>query len=72
MQGRSAAQIIAKIGCPRLNLYKGDGYWYFVYDDPVRNIYETTSVFCKYLNGMALDLWVGDGKAFVAAVEKDL
>lgn len=72
MKARSAAQIIAKIGCPHLNLYRGDGYWYFVYDIPERNIYETTSVFCKYLNSMALDLWVEDGKAFVAAVEKDL
>ena len=69
----SAAQIIKKIGCDKLALYKGVGYWYFVYDDLDANgVYEDESVHCVKLNQMSLELWVEAGKDFVNRVLKDM
>lgn len=67
----NTAQILNKIGCPHLKLYRGEGYYYFSFDDQARNLYETESVACCYLNQMELDMWVGDGKAFVARMESE-
>lgn len=65
----TSKQIIKRIGCPKLDLYKGEGYWYFTYDDEENNIFETSSVPVMYLNQMRLDLWVKDGLDFVKSVE---
>lgn len=67
----STAQIIKKIGCDKLALCKGEGYWYFVYDDLEANgIYEDESVCSFKLNQLSLELWVEIGKDFVARAEK--
>ena len=42
---------------PYVNLYKGEGYWYFVYDDPVHCIYRTRSVYTYQLNDLTLEQW---------------
>ena len=67
----SSKQIIKKIGCPHLNLHKGEGYWYFAYDDEERNIFETCSVPVMFLSQMKLDGWVEDGLAFVKQFEAE-
>ena len=67
----SSKQIVNKIGCKYLSLCKGDGYWYFIYDDLERNIFETCSVPVMFLSQMKLDLWVEDGLAFVKQVEAE-
>lgn len=58
----STQRILNKIGCPFLSLYKGVGYWYFVYDAPEWNVFETKSVYTSRLNDLTLDMWVADGK----------
>lgn len=65
-QYMNTRQILKKINCPYLELVKGDGYWYFVYDEPAREVYETRSVYTMYLNDMTLEQWVEEGKALVA------
>jgi len=60
------------IGCDKLELVKGDGYWYFVYDDIKNNIYQTCSVMVHRLNHMPLYMWVQIGMTFVKTMkEKD-
>ena len=63
MKARSVSQIISKIGSPFLSLYKGDGYWYFVYD--AIGVYETKSVMTMRLLDLDLDMWVEDGRDLV-------
>lgn len=62
-------QIIKKIGCDKLELVKGEGYWYFCYDDVEKGIWETRSVMVVYLNHLTVDIWVEDGLDFVKEVE---
>ena len=66
---RSSAEIIRKIGCSFLRLYRGEGYWYFIFDDEHGGRYDSESIYCMRLNDMALSRWVESGKAFVARVE---
>ena len=70
MKARSAPQIITKIGCPHLTLYRGDGYWYFEYDDGDKK-FETRSVMVMYLNSMTVDQWVAIGLGFAHDMEKE-
>lgn len=81
MPAKSAKQILSKIKCENLDLARGEGYWYFVYDNGAK-VYETETVLCMRLNDMQLDRWVNAGLAFVekcklieaeraAAVEND-
>lgn len=72
MKARSAAQVLAKINHPNLKLFRGAGYWYFVYDDEVKNIFDELVVHVMYLNSMDLDQWVSDGKFLIARVEKSM
>lgn len=58
-------QVLKQIDCPKLELVKGDGYWYFVYDDVANNVYETRSVYTMYLNDMTLVQWVEEGSGLV-------
>jgi hypothetical protein len=65
----STAKILRKIGCPHLRLYRGEGYWYFVYDAPGQ--YESHSVCEMYLGGPEhLDFWVAEGRELVDKVER--
>jgi len=67
----NTAQIIKKIGCPHLNLYRGQGYYYFSFDDESRGLYDTKSIAACYLTQLELDMWVEDGKAFVEQMEAE-
>ncbi len=58
-------KILTAIGCPILNLYKGKGYWYFIYDDLDRNIHASRSVHVMNLSDLSLDRWVEEGKALI-------
>jgi hypothetical protein len=69
-KARSASQIINAIDCAHLSLHRGEGYWYFEYDDSDRR-YETRSVMVMYLNSMDLTEWVAEGQALVDKMEGD-
>ena len=58
-------QIIKKIGNPNLNLYTGEGYFYFVYDTGNIKDYADHSVYSYRLNHMSLDQWVDEGNGFL-------
>lgn len=68
---KSAKQILKAINCDKLDLARGEGYWYFVYDDTSKKLYETHSVYCCYLNQMTVDQWVEEGKDFVAKMQEE-
>lgn len=59
MKAINVALILRKIACPFMRLYKGDGYWYFVYDS--NGVFETKSVMTMRLKDLTLDMWVADG-----------
>lgn len=65
---KSAKQVTKAIGCDKLELVRGVGYWYFVFDDVPNGIYETESVMVMYLNSMTIDQWAEIGRAFVKSV----
>lgn len=54
---------------PYINLYKGEGYWYFVYDDPVNCIYRTRSIYTYRLNDFPLEFWIEEGNDLVKEIE---
>jgi len=49
----------------KLKLVKGEGYWYFIYDDPANNQYATHAVYVMYLKDLPYDQWVEEGKEFL-------
>lgn len=63
-------KIIKKIGCKNLELVRGEGYWYFVYDDTETGKYKTLSVMTMYL-GDDIEYWVSQGKEFVLKMESE-
>lgn len=67
---KSAKQIIKAIGCEHLNLYRGKGYWYFVYTSE-SNPYEDKSIYTMYLGDMSLEEWVEEGAALVKLAERN-
>ena len=54
---------------PYINLYKGEGYWYFVYDDPVHCIYCTRSVYVNHLNDLTLEQWCESAEELIFDVK---
>lgn len=68
----TAKAIIKAIGCDKLSLVNGDGYWYFIYDTSGHEgvfKYETYSVMEMRL-GSDIDFWVAEGKEFVEKMER--
>ena len=61
-------QIIKKIGNPHLNLYAGEGYFYFVYDNTDPNQWDDHSVYVYRLHDMSLNQWVDEGNRFLKEV----
>lgn len=53
---KQANRAIAKAGIP-LELERGEGYHYFIYDVPARNIYETVSIYVCYTNTYTAAEW---------------
>jgi hypothetical protein len=72
MKARTCAHVAKAVGCPYLELVKGYGYLYFVYDRPELNVWETYSVPVCYLNHLSLEEWVRIGAAFVAKMEQGM
>lgn len=60
----TSRQILNVIGAKHLSLYQGKGYWYFVYDDPDRNVFETHSVYAVRLKQLPFETWVREGEEF--------
>lgn len=65
----SVTKALAAKGHPRVELIRGEGYLFFVFDDPARNIYDTRSVMVPRLGDLTLDQWVEDGVAFARDIE---
>lgn len=67
----SASKILKKIKVKdgiKFELVRGEGYWYFVYDNG-DDIYETHSVYCMYLSQMSDIKWIDEGRSFVKKME---
>ena len=59
----TAKKIIKEIGHPHLNLYRGEGYQYFVYDNGKEGsemVYAECPVYVNRLNHLSLDQWVSE------------
>lgn len=54
-----------------LELVKSDGYFYFIFDSPERNIFETHSVFVNNVNQLSLDQWLFEGLHFAERLSKN-
>lgn len=59
--------IINAVGVTGLSLYRGDGYFYFVYDIG-GNSYRDHSVYTMYLNDLPLETWVEEAKDFLVEI----
>lgn len=70
MVATSVKQILKAVGNPHLALYRGEGYWYFTYDDVERDLYDTHSVMTMYLNHGPLEDWVDEGRRFCQRMER--
>ena len=57
---------IAKFA-PHVELIRGEGYHYFVFDDGTR--YETETVYVPYTNSFSSLRWIEDAKEFANRVE---
>lgn len=61
--GITTSAILKAIGDPNLDLIKGNGYFYFAYDDGKK--YETTSIYVNNLSSLTLSTWADEGRQFV-------
>lgn len=65
--------ILAKLKDKRVQLYRGPGYWYFVFDAiEAHSVYETLSVYTMRLNDMPLEQWVAYGRQCIAQGEAEI
>ena len=71
MSARAAtrAAILKGIACPKLDIAKGEGYVYFIYDDEPAGLFDTHSVMVPRFNELSLEAWIEEGRAFVARME---
>ena len=63
----SIVSVLKKEGYP-ITLVKGNGYYYFVYDDG--EVFETESVCINRLNSMPTEFWLITGRQFAKAVQE--
>lgn len=59
---------IRQAGIP-LELERGEGYHYFIYDRPDLNIYETESVYVPYTSIYTVAEWVREAQDALATIE---
>lgn len=71
MQARTIKQVLKALGNhPNLELVKGSGYLYFIFDDlAATQRYETENVNVCYLYHLTVEQWVEIGQAFIAKME---
>ena len=64
-----AKQLKAETG-RSLELVKGEGYWYFTYEEcdgeGKCTRFDTHSVYTMYLGSLSFDQWMDEGRAFVS------
>lgn len=53
----AANKAIGRQGIP-LELVRGEGYHYFVYDNPAQNVFDTESIYVCYTNTYTAAEWV--------------
>lgn len=63
----STAQVLHAVGNEHLDLVRGKGYWYFVYDDGVK--FKTHSVWVVLLRQLSVNAWADEGREFVTRME---
>lgn len=63
---RSVASVLKAVDCPHVAFYKGDGYWYFIYDDG--DVHASYSIMTMRLGDMPVARWAEIGRAFAADV----
>ena len=61
------ATVNKAVNHPNVELVKGAGYFYFVYDKG--EAYKTRSVMVYSLNELSLDQWVDEAKDLIAEME---
>lgn len=67
MSNLRRATIVNAVNHPHLNLYKGKGYWYFVYDDGC--VYQDRSVYVYRLNELTLEQWQDEAAELIWKME---
>lgn len=65
---KSVTKAIREAGHPYVELVRGNGYHYFVFDDGKR--FETESVMTMRLTSATLDQWVEWGLKFAEQIEQ--
>ena len=61
-------KILKSIGNEHLDLQRGRGYFYFVFDDGVR--FETRSVMTNSLSALPLSMWLFEARALLNEMEE--
>jgi len=67
-QIRSINRVLKEDNLP-VELIKGDGYFYFIYDLPEQKVFETESVYVSKLNHLTKDEWIRQGRVFALETE---
>lgn len=68
---RQAQRAIDKAGIP-LEIVRGEGYHYFIYDVPARGLYETVSVYVPYTNTYSAAEWANQaGLVYTNIINKE-
>ena len=62
-QIRSVNKTFREDGIP-VELVKGEGYFYFIFDRIDANVFETKSEYTMYLMDLTFDSWVDLGRTF--------
>lgn len=65
---KAAIRAIRAAAIP-LELVRGEGYHYFIFDDGAR--WETVSVMVPYTNSLSTDRWVEEAKSALQTIQKD-
>lgn len=68
----TVTKAIRAAGHPEIELVRGEGYHYFIFDGvEAHNVYETESIMCPYFNDQAHDTWIAQGIDFAKRVRKE-
>lgn len=69
---RSAQRAIDRRGLPLEIVRAPEGYHYFIYDVPARNVYETISVYEPYTSHRSPESWADVAESSMAEIQKRL
>lgn len=67
---RQAQRAIEKAGIP-VELARGVGYHYFVYNNPEKGIFDTVSVYVPYTKDLSVERWVEEALSAYDVIYKD-